>query len=78
VAPMSLWIVCLNHWSPSERTSCSQYHKRSNVETTFHMIKAKFGDSLPSKSEQGQVNELLTKVLAHNLGGRSRSGNMGG
>ena len=43
------------------------YHKRSNVETTFSMIKAKFGDSLRSKTKTAQINEALCKVLAHNL-----------
>jgi transposase len=43
------------------------YHKRSNVETTFSMIKAKFGDSVLSKSDTGQMNEALCKVLAHNI-----------
>lgn len=44
-----------------------QYHKRSNVETTFSMIKAKFGDSLRSKTKTAQINEALCKILAHNL-----------
>jgi len=43
------------------------YHKRSNVESTFSMIKAKFGDSLRSKTKTAQVNEALCKVLCHNL-----------
>lgn len=43
------------------------YHKRSNVETTFSMIKAKFGDSLRSKTETAQINEALCMVLCHNL-----------
>jgi transposase len=45
----------------------AHYHKRSNVETTFSMIKAKFGDSLRSKSDTAMVNEALAKVLCHNL-----------
>jgi hypothetical protein len=45
----------------------THYHKRSNVETTFSMIKAKFGDALLSKSDTGQMNEVLAKVLAHNI-----------
>jgi transposase len=44
-----------------------QYHKRSNVESTFSMIKAKFGDALRSKTTTAQVNEALCKVLAHNI-----------
>lgn len=41
------------------------YHKRSNVETTFHMIKAKFGQRLRSKTMTAQINEALCKVLFH-------------
>jgi len=43
------------------------YHKRSNVETTFHMLKEKFGSHLRSKTETGQANEMLAKCLCHNL-----------
>jgi hypothetical protein len=31
------------------------------------MIKAKFGGKLWSKSETGQVNEALLKVICHNI-----------
>jgi len=47
----------------------AHYHKRSNVESVFQMIKSKFGERLRSKTETAQVNEALTKVLAHNLCG---------
>lgn len=43
------------------------YHKRSNVESTFSMIKAKFGERLRSKVETARVNEALIKVLCHNI-----------
>jgi transposase len=43
------------------------YHKRSNVETTFHMIKSKFGQRLRSRTLTAQINEALCKVLCHNL-----------
>ena len=43
------------------------YHKRSNVESTFSMMKRKFGDSLRSKTDAAMVNETLCKVLCHNL-----------
>ena len=43
------------------------YHKRSNVESTFSMIKARFGARLRSKTERAQINEALLKVLAHNI-----------
>ena len=45
----------------------AHYHKRSNVETTFSMVKGKFGDSLRSKSDTGQINEMLLKFLCHNI-----------
>jgi len=45
----------------------ARYHQRSNVETVFSMIKGKFGDSVSSKSDAGQMNEVLCKVIAHNL-----------
>ena len=43
------------------------YQKRSNAETTFHMIKSKFGYSVVSKTEVAQVNEVLLKVLCRNI-----------
>jgi hypothetical protein len=45
----------------------THYHKRSNVESTFSMIKAKFGDALRSKTDAAMVNEALAKILCHNL-----------
>ena len=43
------------------------YHKRSNIETAYSMIKGKFGSHSRSKSDTGQINEALCKVLAHNI-----------
>ncbi|TAL48001.1 IS5 family transposase, partial [archaeon] len=43
------------------------YHKRSNAETVFHMVKSKFGDHVRSKTETAQVNEVLLKLLCHNI-----------
>lgn len=45
----------------------AHYHKRSNVETTFSMVKAKFGDRIRSKKWHAQVNEVLLKILCHNI-----------
>ena len=45
----------------------THYHKRSNVESTFSMMKRKLGHNLRSKTDVAQVNEALCKVLAHNL-----------
>ena len=43
------------------------YHKRSNTESTNAAIKRKFGETLKSKNQTAQVNELLAKIVAYNL-----------
>jgi len=43
------------------------YHKRSNVESTFSMLKRKFGDHVRSKTEVAMKNEVLCKILCHNI-----------
>ena len=43
------------------------YHKRSNAESTVNMIKSKFGDSVRSKTWTAQINEVLCKIICHNL-----------
>jgi len=45
----------------------AHYHARSNVESTFSAIKRKFGGAVRSKRFTAQVNEVLCKVLCHNL-----------
>ena len=62
-----LWKRMYYFYKFQESDFKAHYHKRSNVETTFSMIKAKFGERLRIKSRTAQVNELLCKVLAHNL-----------
>jgi hypothetical protein len=44
-------------------TFLQHYHKRSNAETTFSMIKGKFGEVVRAKMPVAQVNEVLCKVL---------------
>jgi transposase len=43
------------------------YHKRSNVESTFSMIKAKFRDHVRAKTDVAMRNEALCKILCHNI-----------
>lgn len=43
------------------------YHARSNAESTFSSMKRVFGDTLRSKTVAAQTNELLLKVIAHNI-----------
>lgn len=56
------------HYFQFRRTEfMAHYHKRSNVESTFSMMKRKFGDALRSKTDVAMVNETLCKILCHNL-----------
>lgn len=43
------------------------YHRRSNVESTFSMMKRVFTDTLRSKGVAAQTNEVLLLVIAHNI-----------
>ncbi|MFL5242647.1 MAG: transposase [Gemmataceae bacterium] len=43
------------------------YHLRSNAESTFSMVKAKFRDSVRSKTDVAMKNEVYCKFLCHNL-----------
>jgi len=43
------------------------YHKRSNVETVFGMVKVRLGEHLKSKNYIAQRNELMMKFICHNI-----------
>ncbi|MDQ3802562.1 MAG: transposase [Acidobacteriota bacterium] len=62
-----LWTRMFHFFKYHEEEFYEHYHKRSNNETVFSMIKSKFGERLRSKTRTAQVNELLLKVLCHNL-----------
>ena len=63
----AIWKKMFHYFKFNQEEFMAHYHKRSNVETTFHMIKSKLGDCLKSKNFTAQKNELLCKVLAHNI-----------
>lgn len=62
-----LWRKMYYFFQMHRQEYMSYYHKRSNVETVFSMMKGKFGETLKNKTEPAQINELLCKVLCHNL-----------
>ena len=62
-----LWRQLYAYFMMNEESWKQHYHKRSNVETTFSMIKIKFGSDVKSKLETAQDNEILLKVLCHNI-----------
>jgi hypothetical protein len=63
----ALWRRMYHYYEFNREFFLQRYHKRSNVESTFSMIKAKFGDGLRSNTQTAQVNEALCKVLCHNI-----------
>ena len=62
-----LWAEQLREYRDHREKFDARYHLRSNVETTFHMIKAKFGDSVRSRTETAMKNKVLAKILCHNV-----------
>jgi transposase len=62
-----LWTRLYHFYSLNTEWFETHYHKRSNVESTFSMIKRKFEPNLRSKTKTPQVNEALCKILCHNL-----------
>jgi len=65
--PGSLWEKMYHFYSLNRDTFDKHYHQRSNAESAFSMIKAKFRDHVRSKSDVAMKNEVLCKVLAHNI-----------
>lgn len=63
----SLWKKMYYMFKFNEEEFKQHYHKRSNVETTFSMIKAKFGGNVRSKTDTAMVNECLCKIICHNI-----------
>lgn len=61
------WKRMVNLWHDNHDLFKEQYHKRSNVESTFSMLKRKYNAFVRSKTEIAQENEILCKVVAHNL-----------
>lgn len=43
------------------------YHRRSMIESTFSMVKRKFGDSVRAKTDLAMKNEALAKFVCHNI-----------
>ncbi len=58
---------CFHFYNLYRDKFLEHYHKRSNVESTFSMVKAKFRDHIRAKSDTGMVNEVLCKFVCHNL-----------
>ena len=62
-----VWNQMFHYYALNQAEYMRHYHKRSNVESTNAMIKARFGGKLMSKTERAQINEALCKVVCHNI-----------
>ena len=62
-----VWAERFDHWKGEPDDFDAHYHQRSNVESTFSMIKRKFGGWVRSKTPVAMINEGLSKIVAHNL-----------
>jgi transposase len=56
-----------DYYKAQQELFMANYHKRSNVEATFSAIKRKFGDYVRSRSDTAMMNEVLCKILCHNI-----------
>jgi hypothetical protein len=65
--PGDAWARMYHYFAFHREEFLDRYHKRSNVESAFSMMKNNFGTAVRSKSDWGQVNEVLCKVLCHNV-----------
>jgi len=65
--PGGLWKKMFHLFQFNREEFLAHYHKRSNVETTFSMIKAKFRDHVRSKTDVAMINEVLCKIICHNI-----------
>jgi transposase/predicted nucleic acid-binding Zn finger protein len=62
-----LWRRAFHYFQLHQDEFLEHYHNRSNVETTFFAVKAKFGDSVKNKTFVSQTNEVLCKLIAYNI-----------
>ena len=65
--PDTLWEKMYFYFHYRRAEFLQHYHQRSNVESTFSMVKAKFGDGVRSKTDTAMKNEVLCKLLCHNI-----------
>src|SRR3989344_5675845 len=62
-----IWKKMYHFFMLNNEEYLNHYHARSNAESTVNMLKSKFGDRVRSKLWTAQVNEVLCKIIAHNI-----------
>ena len=63
----TLWEKMFHFYSLNREEFLRKYHQRSNAESVFSMTKAKFGDSVRSRTDTAMRNEVYCKFIAHNV-----------
>jgi len=63
----ALWHRMWHYYNFNREAFSQHYHKRSNAETAYSMIKMKFGAMVRAKTPVAQINEVLCKILCHNI-----------
>jgi transposase len=63
----SLWEKMYFYFQFRREEFLKHYHLRSNMESTFSMVKAKFRDHVRSRTDVAMKNEVLCKFLCHNI-----------
>jgi transposase len=62
-----VWRQMFHYFQYRREEFLTHYHRRSNVESAFSMIKRKFGDAVRAKTDVAMRNEALAKILCHNV-----------
>lgn len=63
----SIWRSMYDYFEKYHEEFIDHYHKRSNSETVFAMIKRKLVMKLRNEKSLSPKNEVLLKCLAHNI-----------
>jgi transposase len=62
-----IWEKMFGYFQFRREDFLKHYHQRSNAESTFSMVKAKFRDHVRSKTDTAMKNEVYCKFLCHNI-----------
>jgi len=61
------WKRMYKRFQNYRRDFLKKYHKRSNVESSFNVMKEKFGKNLRCKDSTALETEVFAKVLCYNI-----------
>jgi len=64
---LPIWNSMFVYFRDHKEEFMQHYHKRSNAESVFSMMKRKFGSHVRTRNSIAQENEVLCKALCHNI-----------